>query len=116
MVRHRSESAKHLLTKSSRWLFSSAAATRSLSFNCLLTAASEMCMPGVMRMSTLKRRGRDRSSLTRMDKPISVAMELHDGILGKRRVAIPNQQQGAATRLTGQQNTKHGRTSGGLWG
>lgn len=37
---------------SSRFGFSRAAATRSLSFSCLLTAASVECAPGVMEMST----------------------------------------------------------------
>eukprot|EP00879_Flechtneria_rotunda_P019483 GHRR01020462.1.p1 GENE.GHRR01020462.1~~GHRR01020462.1.p1 ORF type:complete len:173 (-),score=28.34 GHRR01020462.1:464-982(-) len=59
---------------SSRAPFSSAAATRSLSFSCLFTAASVECEPGDNRISTLNRGGRLRSSLVRIHKPISVAM------------------------------------------
>ena len=40
------------LTMPSRLGFSRAAATRSLSFSCLFTAASVECAPGVMKMST----------------------------------------------------------------
>lgn len=43
---------RHLLTMSSRFGFSKAAATRSLSFSCLFTAASVECAPGVIYMST----------------------------------------------------------------
>ena len=58
--------AKHLSTTPRRLSFSKAAATRSLSLSCLLTACSEACVPGVIATSTLKRGGRERSSLTRM--------------------------------------------------
>ena len=44
--------AKQLLTMSARLGFSMAAVTRSLSFSCLLTAASVECVPGVTLMST----------------------------------------------------------------
>ena len=44
--------ARHLLTMSTKFGFSKAAATRSLSFNCLLTASSVECVPGVTFMST----------------------------------------------------------------
>mmetsp|Transcript_22937 Transcript_22937/g.58385 ORF Transcript_22937/g.58385 Transcript_22937/m.58385 type:complete len:209 (-) Transcript_22937:80-706(-) len=73
--------ARHLSTTPRRLSFSKAAATRSLSLSCLLTACSEACVPGVMATSTLKRGGRERSSLTRMLSPISVAM-LQCGIVG----------------------------------
>lgn len=62
-------------------LFSKAAATRSLSASCLFTADSDECVPGVISTVTLNRGGSDRSSLTRIDKPINVAM-LQCGIVG----------------------------------
>jgi hypothetical protein len=87
----------HLLTTSSRLAFSSAAATRSLSASCLLMASSELCVPGAIRTTTctatsravsggrhhdtagrhptLNRGGSDRSSFTRSESPMSVAME-----------------------------------------
>jgi hypothetical protein len=55
--------------------FSKAAATLSLSFSCLLTAASEACDPGASDMPTLNRRGSALRSLTRMQSPINVAIE-----------------------------------------
>ena len=66
--------AMHLSTALSKWLFSRAAATRSLSFNCLFTACSWACVPGVIETFTLKRLGRDRKSFKRMLRPISVAI------------------------------------------
>lgn len=45
---------KHLFTMLTRLGFSRAAATLSLSFNCLFTAASVECVPGVTRMSTCR--------------------------------------------------------------
>lgn len=71
----------HWLMTSARCLFSSAAATRSLSASCLLTASSEACVPGVISTVTLKRGGSDRSSFTRMERPINVAIE-QCGIVG----------------------------------
>lgn len=71
----------HWLMTVIRLLFSRAAATLSLSANCLLTATSDECVPGVISTVTLKRGGRDLSSLTRIDSPISVAM-LQCGIVG----------------------------------
>lgn len=71
----------HWLMTSARCLFSSAAATRSLSASCLLTASSEACVPGVISTVTLKRGGSDRSSFTRMESPINVAIE-QCGIVG----------------------------------
>ena len=47
--------ARHLLTMLMRLGFSSAAATLSLSFNCLFTASSVECVPGVTLMSTCTR-------------------------------------------------------------
>jgi hypothetical protein len=55
--------------------FSNAAATRSLSANCLFTASSLACVPGVILISILNRFGNDRNNFTRMDKPINVAIE-----------------------------------------
>lgn len=57
-------SAIHLLTTDRRFGFSRAAATRSLSCNCLLIAVSWSCLPGVIERSILYSRGRVRSSLT----------------------------------------------------
>ena len=67
--------AMHWLTTLSRWEFSSAAATRSLSFSCLFTANSDECDPGLMCTETLNRGGRLRSSFTRIERPIRVAIE-----------------------------------------
>jgi hypothetical protein len=47
-------------------------------------ASSDACVPGVMATSTLKRRGSERSSLTRRHSPISVAME-QCGMVGVKR-------------------------------
>eukprot|EP00993_Chasmostoma_nieuportense_P007556 NODE_8455_length_335_cov_4.822115_g8289_i0.p1 GENE.NODE_8455_length_335_cov_4.822115_g8289_i0~~NODE_8455_length_335_cov_4.822115_g8289_i0.p1 ORF type:complete len:111 (-),score=17.31 NODE_8455_length_335_cov_4.822115_g8289_i0:2-313(-) len=66
---------KHVSTTDSRWLFSNAAATRSLSLSCLLMPSSWSWVPGVTDMATLKRLGNDRSSFTRMERPIRVLME-----------------------------------------
>lgn len=77
---------RHWLTTSSRWVFSRAAATRSLSASCLFTACSEAWVPGVMCTSILKRWGRDRRSLTLIDRPISVAM-LQCGMVGVKATA-----------------------------
>mmetsp|Transcript_9211 Transcript_9211/g.27667 ORF Transcript_9211/g.27667 Transcript_9211/m.27667 type:complete len:215 (+) Transcript_9211:392-1036(+) len=66
--------ARQRATMPARLGFSRAAATRSLSFSCLFTAASLACPPGLTAMSTLKRGGRARSSFTRMHSPIRVAM------------------------------------------
>mmetsp|Transcript_13995 Transcript_13995/g.45328 ORF Transcript_13995/g.45328 Transcript_13995/m.45328 type:complete len:216 (-) Transcript_13995:98-745(-) len=76
--------SKHWFTTPSRLSFSSAAATLSLSLSCLLIASSEACAPGEMRMSTLRRGGSERSSLTRKQRPMSVAME-QCGIVGVKR-------------------------------
>lgn len=65
----------HWFITSARFWFSSAAATRSLSASCLLTAASEACVPGVISTVTLNRGGRDLSNLTLIDSPIRVAIE-----------------------------------------
>jgi len=61
--------------------FSNAALTLSLSANCLFTACSLTWVPLSILMSTLKREGRDRKSLTRRERPINVAMEQW-GIVG----------------------------------
>lgn len=79
--------AIHWFITSIRCLFSRAAATRSLSASCLLTANSEECVPGVISTTTLNRGGRARSSLTRIDNPISVAM-LQWGIVGVKLIFI----------------------------
>lgn len=65
----------HSLTTCIRWLFSRDAATRSLSFSCLLMAFSDECVPGVISTVILKRGGRARRSLTLMLRPMRVAME-----------------------------------------
>lgn len=56
-----------------RVLFSRAAATLSLSANCLLTSSDVLWVPFFMRTSSLKRGGSACSSLTRTPKPITVA-------------------------------------------
>ena len=65
---------RHWFTTSSRWVFCRAAATSSLSANCLFIACSEAWVPGVMCTSVLKRWGRDRRSLPLVDRPIRVAI------------------------------------------
>lgn len=55
--------------------FSKAAQTRSLSFSCLLIANSDECVPGVISTKTLKRGGSARRSLTRIERPMRVAIE-----------------------------------------
>jgi len=75
---------RHWLTTPSKLSFSSAAATRSLSLSCLLMASSEACLPGVIIMSTFRRGGRERSSLTRKHRPMSVAIE-QCGMVGVKR-------------------------------
>ena len=61
--------ARHPSTTCNRCEFSSAAWTRSLSFNCLFTACSDWCAPGLIRRSTLKRGGSARISRTRRERP-----------------------------------------------
>lgn len=73
--------AMHWLITFIRLLFSKAAATRSLSANCLFTATSDVCVPGVISTVTLKRGGNDLNSFTLIDSPIRVAM-LQCGIVG----------------------------------
>lgn len=75
------QTAMHWFITVIKLLFSSAAATRSLSANCLFTAISDECVPGVISTVTLNRGGSDRSNFTRIDKPINVAM-LQCGIVG----------------------------------
>lgn len=77
---------KHWFTTSNKWEFSKAAATRSLSASCLLTACSEACVPGVIWTSILNLSGSDLISFTFMDRPISVAM-LQCGIVGVNSTA-----------------------------
>ncbi len=67
--------AIHRFTTPNKCSFSSAALTLSLSASCLLTACSLIWVPLSILTTTLKREGRDRKSLTRMDRPIKVAME-----------------------------------------
>ena len=50
-----------------------------------MTAASDACVPGVTWMSTLNRVGSERSNLTRMHSPISVAIE-QCGIVGVKQM------------------------------
>lgn len=66
--------AMHWLITFMRLLFSRAAATRSLSANCLFTAISDVCVPGVISTVTLNRGGRERNNFTLIDSPINVAM------------------------------------------
>src|SRR5207248_1345698 len=67
--------AIHFVTTSIKFAFSKAAATLSLSLNCLLIACSVACVPGVIRTSTLYVDGNDRSNFTRKHNPINVAIE-----------------------------------------
>jgi hypothetical protein len=53
--------------------FSNAAATRSLSANCLFTSSAVLCVPSLIRTSTRNRGGRDCSSRTRTPSPMTVA-------------------------------------------
>lgn len=53
--------------------FSNAAATRSLSANCLLTSSPVLCVPSLIRTSMRNRDGRDCSSRTRTPSPMTVA-------------------------------------------
>ena len=53
--------------------FSSAAATRSLSFSCFVTCVPVLWLPSLIRTSTRKRAGSARSSRTRTPSPITVA-------------------------------------------
>lgn len=55
--------------------FSNAAATRSLSPNCLFTPSAVLCVPSLILTSTLKREGRACSRRTRTPSPITVASE-----------------------------------------
>ena len=58
-----------------RVAFSLAAATRSLSPNCLFTASSVLCVPALRRTSTRYRGGNACSNRTRTPSPITVASE-----------------------------------------
>lgn len=55
--------------------FSNAAATLSLSPNCLFTWSAVLCVPSLILTSTLKRGGRAFSSRTRTPRPMTVARE-----------------------------------------
>lgn len=77
----------HWFITSARFGFSRAAATLSLSASCLLTAASDACVPGVISTVTLNRGGKDRMSLTRIESPIKVAIE-QCGIVGVKFMKI----------------------------
>lgn len=66
--------AMHLFKTDDKCVFSKAAATLSLSSNCLLMAYSDACVPGVMVTDILKRGGRHHKSLTLIDNPINVAI------------------------------------------
>lgn len=76
--------AIHLFNTVDKWVFSKAAATLSLSSNCLLIACSDAWVPGVMVTDILKRGGRHHNSRTLIDNPISVAI-LQWGIVGVNR-------------------------------
>lgn len=73
--------AIHLFKTVDRCVFSKAAATLSLSSNCLLMACSDAWVPGVMVTDILKRGGRHHKSRTLIDNPINVAI-LQWGIVG----------------------------------
>lgn len=77
--------ARHWLTTCNKCRFSKAAATRSLSFSCLFTDCSDWWVPGWINTSTLYLRGRHRNNLTRMQRPINVAME-QCGMVGVKRI------------------------------
>ena len=77
----RSEFLSPELTILNRFGFSRAAMTRSLSLSYLLTSSSYSCLPFSIKMSTLYAEGSDRSNLTRIIRPISVAMPQF-GIVG----------------------------------
>ena len=80
--------AKHLATSAASPGFSSAAATRSLSASCRLTASSVECVPGAMETSTLNRGGSAAVSRVRRVRPIRVAMEQWATVGVKRTVAV----------------------------
>lgn len=63
------------LTKLCRVGFHSAAATRSLSANCLFTSSAVLCVPSLILTSTRNRAGSDSSSRTRTPRPMTVAKE-----------------------------------------
>lgn len=73
--------AIHLFKTVDKCVFSNAAATLSLSSNCLLMACSDAWVPGVMVTDILKRGGRHHKSRTLIDNPINVAI-LQWGIVG----------------------------------
>lgn len=75
------QKAIHWLITFIRSAFSKAAATLSLSANCLLTAVSEVCVPGVISTVTLNFGGNDRNNFTRIERPIKVAI-LQWGMVG----------------------------------
>lgn len=62
-------------------VFSRAAATLSLSANCLFTEFSDACVPGFTSTLTLNLDGKHLNSFTRIDNPINVAI-LQCGIVG----------------------------------
>ena len=64
-----SDMYKDLLTISNKFVFSKAAAIRSLSSSCLLIAVSEKCVPGVIDTLTLNLDGKERSNFTLNDNP-----------------------------------------------
>lgn len=66
--------------------FSSAAATLSLSANCLFTLFSDVCVPGLTSTFTLNLGGSERNNLTLIDNPISVAI-LQWGIVGVNKTS-----------------------------
>lgn len=73
--------AMHLFKTVDKCVFSKAAATLSLSSNCLLMACSDAWVPGVIVTDILNLGGRHHKSRTLMDNPINVAI-LQWGIVG----------------------------------
>lgn len=77
----------HFFKTVDKCVFSKAAATLSLSSNCLLMACSDAWVPGVIVTDILKRGGRHHKSRTLIDSPISVAI-LQCGIVGVNKTLI----------------------------
>ena len=79
-----------VLTTLTSDLFSMAAATRSLSPNCLLTSSAVLDVPSLMRTSTLKRGGRACSNRTLTPSPMTVVREQAEvvGVIKTRTVLM----------------------------
>lgn len=88
--------------------FSKAAATLSLSPNCLLTASSVLWVPFLMRTSMRKRGGRACSRRTRTPKPMTVASEqwVIVGVISTTTVLMEDRgETGARIRISGRFTT-----------